>query len=68
MMRAASSSVADTVIFTVQDLLCEGSEARINTPAKIGGCWEYAVRSLTAEDFEPLRRMTETYGRVKSEK
>ena len=68
MMRAASSSVADTVIFTVQDLLFEGSEARINTPAKIGGCWEYAVRSLMAEDFEPLRRMTETYGRGKSEK
>lgn len=67
MMKAASASVADTVIFTLQDILIEGSEARINTPAKIGGCWEYtAPASLSANDFAYLREITALYGRKQS--
>ena len=65
MMRAASASVADTVIFTVQDLLCEGSAARINTPAKVGGCWEYALSApLTKADTAYLSEITALYGRT----
>ena len=67
MMKAASASVADTVIFTLQDILVEGSEARINTPAKIGGCWEYtAPETLGEEDFAYLREITALYGRKQS--
>ncbi len=67
LMRAASASVADTVIFTVQDILCERSERRINTPSRIGGCWEYALRApLTAADTQFLSEITALYGRRKS--
>lgn len=67
MMRAASASVADTVIFTVQDLLCAGSESRINTPAKVGGCWEYALAApLSGADVSYLRELTALYGRNQS--
>ena len=65
MMRAASASVADTVIFTVQDLLSEGSAGRINTPGKIGGCWEYALSApLTRADTAYLCEITALYGRT----
>ncbi len=67
MMRAASASVADTVIFTVQDLLTLGSESRINTPAKVGGCWEFALAApLSGADVSFLREITALYGRTQS--
>ena len=33
MIRAAARSVAKVCIFPMQDILCLGSEARMNTPA-----------------------------------
>ena len=66
MMRMVSASAADTVIFTVQDLCAAGSEARINTPSKIGGCWEYAApEGFCPKDAERfLTQITALYGRT----
>jgi len=66
MMRMVSASAADTVIFTVQDLCAAGSEARINTPSQIGGCWEYAApEGFCPEDAERfLSQITALYGRT----
>jgi 4-alpha-glucanotransferase len=67
MMRAASVSAADTVIFTLQDVLIEDSRRRINTPAQIGGCWEYGLTAQPGEaDFAFLTEITALYGRTKS--
>ena len=62
MMTALSASVADYVIFTMQDLRVEGSEKRINTPSTTG-CWEYMVEPR-AEDFVWLEKITRLYGRA----
>ena len=37
--RTIAASVSDTCIYTMQDLLNLGNEARINTPATLGGNW-----------------------------
>ena len=67
MMRAVSASAADTVVFTLQDVLCEDSSRRINTPSKVGGCFAYGLtRMPTAEDFAFLSEITSLYGRQKS--
>ncbi len=67
MMRAVSASAADTVVFTLQDVLCEGGERRINTPSKVGGCFEYGLTRMPAgEDFAGLAELTALYGRTKS--
>jgi len=65
MMRAVSASAADTVIFTVQDLEGQGSEARINTPSRVGGCWEYVCgpEVLSEDAFTYLKNITRLYGR-----
>ncbi|HUV68338.1 MAG TPA: 4-alpha-glucanotransferase [Terracidiphilus sp.] len=41
MIRAATGSVAETVVVPVQDLLELGSEARMNTPAVSAGNWSW---------------------------
>lgn len=65
MMEAASASVADTVIFTVQDLSAAPGRDRINTPSQIGGCWLYAAPEEFAseEDARRLAELTALYGR-----
>lgn len=65
MMRVLSASVADTVIFTLQDLSAAGSRDRINTPSQIGGCWEYAAPEnfADARDAAYLKEITILYGR-----
>ncbi len=66
MMRAASASPADTVIFTLQDICAEGSERRMNTPGKTEGCWLYGLIELPrAENFSYLKEITALYGRYK---
>jgi 4-alpha-glucanotransferase len=42
-IRALMASVADTVVFPVQDLLGLGKEARMNTPATLGGNWRWRL-------------------------
>ncbi len=65
LIRAAMMSRANTTIFPLQDLLCLGSEARMNTPSTSEGNWRWRVsnRQLDMLDWERMAAMTETYGR-----
>lgn len=44
-------SSANTVIFTMQDLLKLGSEARMNVPGKAKGNWEWKLKNFPDESF-----------------
>lgn len=50
MMLTALASVADVCVLTMQDLLGLGSEARMNTPATVGGNWRWRAKK---EQFTP---------------
>ena len=64
--RAIAASVSDTCIYTMQDLLGLGNEARTNTPATVGGNWAWRMREgdLTRAVGRKLTSWTETYFRV----
>ncbi|WP_308622926.1 4-alpha-glucanotransferase [uncultured Enorma sp.] len=66
MMRAIWSSVADTAIVMMQDLLELGSEARINTPSTLGGnwCWRALPGFASEELASRLHRQMELYERL----
>lgn len=59
------SSVADLAVTPIQDVLGLGSEARMNTPGRGGGQWEWrcAPDVLTRELATRLAQMTRYYGR-----
>jgi 4-alpha-glucanotransferase len=65
MIRALHASVADDVITPMQDVLGLGSEARMNTPATLGGNWTWRLRpgELRAEDAARLAQLVELYDR-----
>ena len=65
-IRAAVSSVADTAIVPLQDVLGLGSEARMNLPGRAHGNWRWRFtgESLTQEIRDRLRRLAELYGRT----
>lgn len=69
MTRLAYSSVANTAVATLQDLMELGNEARMNFPGKVGGYWRwrYQPHQLTQEIANRLRGLTELYGRIPSE-
>jgi 4-alpha-glucanotransferase len=58
-------SVANTVIFPMQDILGLGEEARMNHPSTREDNWEWRLSPdlLTPAVAERLREMTEIYGR-----
>jgi 4-alpha-glucanotransferase len=64
-MRTLLASVADTVIFPLQDVLGLGSGARMNQPATTAGNWRWrCTRDLLTEDVaRRLRALTELYER-----
>jgi 4-alpha-glucanotransferase len=64
-IRLALSSVANTAIIPLQDVLGLGSEARMNVPARESGnwAWRYTADQLTPEIRWRLAEMTEVYGR-----
>lgn len=68
-IRTLMASVADTVIFPIQDILGAGSEARMNVPGTATGNWRWRFRgeTLNEEMAERLRSMATLYDRVKSE-
>lgn len=55
-IRTLMASVANTVIFPVQDVLGLGSEARMNTPATLGRNWMFR---LLPSQLGPLRAVAE---------
>jgi 4-alpha-glucanotransferase len=65
MIRALMSSVADTVLIPMQDVLGLGGEARMNLPGRMGGNWKwrYEHGQLRPEMTQRLRELTELYDR-----
>ena len=61
MMRTAARSVANICIFPMQDILCLGSEGRMNTPAAGHGnwTWRYSSNQLRPEIAATLARLME---------
>lgn len=69
-IRMAAGTVTDTCIIPLQDYLCLGAEARINTPGTPTGNWQWRVRKemLTEELAARIRHVTCLYGRLAGEK
>jgi 4-alpha-glucanotransferase len=53
LMQVAMKSAAHTAIFTMQDILNLGAEARMNTPGKEGGNWTWRFQE---KDFDNPRK------------
>lgn len=66
MMRGIWSSVADTVVVQMQDLLGLGCEGRMNEPSTVGKNWKWRAHAGfdSAELAARLRRETEIYCRI----
>lgn len=64
-IRAVLSSVAETAIVPLQDVLGLGSEARMNLPGTVSGNWKwrYKTNALTKDISERLRKLTLLYDR-----
>ncbi|GAC1401929.1 MAG: 4-alpha-glucanotransferase [Pyrinomonadaceae bacterium] len=67
-IRAIVSSVADTALIPLQDVLGLGTFARMNLPASESGNWNwrFQAKDLTAEIGARLKELTEIYGRLKT--
>lgn len=65
LIRLAWSSTANYAITTLQDVLEQGSEARMNFPGRGDGnwCWRFQAAQLTDEILGRLRDLTVLYSR-----
>jgi 4-alpha-glucanotransferase len=65
MIRTLMASVADTVIFPLQDVLGVGSEGRMNLPGTSSGNWHWRYRTeeLTVGIGARLKQLVQTYDR-----
>ena len=66
MLRGGMGSVADLFVAQVQDFLCLGKEARMNTPGTLGGNnwkWRLLPGEITDELIDKIAAMTKMYGR-----
>ncbi|MFB0505681.1 MAG: 4-alpha-glucanotransferase [Thermodesulfobacteriota bacterium] len=65
LIRLLMMSVANTVIFPMQDILGLGEEARMNRPATLEGNWQWRLLPdlLKPDLASRLLEMTEMYGR-----
>jgi 4-alpha-glucanotransferase len=65
MIHLASSSVADTAVFPLQDVLGLGTEGRMNKPGSGAGNWEWRMRegAITEQMRERLSNVTRVCGR-----
>ena len=64
-IRATLASVANGAIIPMQDYLCLGSEARMNTPSTVGNNWEWRLKQgqINAELLDRIKDLTDIYGR-----
>jgi 4-alpha-glucanotransferase len=64
-IREVMKSVANTVLFPMQDVLGLGSEARMNTPGTLGGnwTWRFSPDGLRAADHRRLKLFADIYDR-----
>ncbi len=62
----AYNSIANTVIVSMQDILCLGSEARMNVPGVAQGnwSWKFNLEDFNKDRIERLRELTFKYGRA----
>lgn len=62
----AMGSVAAQCIIPIQDYLCLGSQARINTPSTLGNNWVWRLKKGQINDtlITDIRRITKLYGRI----
>ncbi len=69
MMRSALSSVGDTCILTMQDIIGLDSSARINVPSTVGGNWVWRIEGGCINDWlaEIVADNTKLYGRAPEE-
>ncbi len=65
LIRVVSASVADTVVFPMQDILGLDSRARMNFPGKASGnwLWRYRKEQLTSDARDRLADLTAVYRR-----
>ena len=65
-IRLAQSTTPDTCIIPLQDYLGLGEEARLNTPAVLGGNWNWRFLPGDIDDVlvKRIRHICEIYGRV----
>ncbi len=65
MIRTLLASVADTVLFPLQDVLGVGSEGRMNLPGSPSGNWRWRYRAeqLTVPMSTRLKSWAQTYNR-----
>jgi 4-alpha-glucanotransferase len=65
LIRLAYSSVADTVIIPLQDILNLGSDARMNFPGTLGGNWTWRMKwsQITPDLAKTYSSMVELYER-----
>lgn len=66
MIRAALSSIADTAVIPLQDVLGLDNKSRMNLPASLDGNWKWRFQKadLTDDVAARLREVTEIYGRA----
>ena len=66
LIRLAMISVADTVMFPLQDILGRGAESRMNRPGTDAGNWRWRLEKdqISPRVTENLGDMTEVYGRT----
>jgi 4-alpha-glucanotransferase len=67
LIRAASNSVAQRVVFPLQDVLGLGNDARMNLPGTLGGSnwkWRFTWDSLDSDASRVLRLVTAASGRA----
>ena len=66
LMRAAYTSVAETAIVPMQDILDLGSDARMNRPGAKSDNWSWRMEpgALSDRDAKRMRRLAEITGRV----
>ncbi len=65
-IRLLMMSVANLVVFPMQDILGLGKEGRMNFPGTTHGNWEWRFRSgqLEGAEGKRLTEMTQLYGRI----
>lgn len=65
-IRSAFSSVSDTAIIPMQDILSLPNAARMNYPSTIGGNWQWRMKegAFRASVRKRLLKMTKLYGRT----
>ena len=65
LIRGVMSSIANTAVIPLQDLLGLGSEARMNLPGTSSGNWRWRCRkgAMTGELAERLRELVTLYDR-----